>query len=1757
MSLAKPDCDSIEIEQVALETPAKKTLSYSDIASKLLEDKFLLTALELHTEFVEAGKEIKVLRDFFSNPGNFEASSQETTTRLSRCGSQATLDSLDLTRYSEDGAVGDERVAVLEFELRKAKETINALRNNLTFAIESESSTPDKGSLRNIPSTSIKPYEQRALNFLINEYLLLQGYKLTSITFADENQNQDFDDWDDVGLNICKPPELLFLYREGLKQSGQSGLVASTQTEIGDDEKDDLIRKQFNLRSKDVGLFGVPELTTHEGFYDLKQNCVAKTNSLIEEALSGTRKRKMVEVFDEISDCLCQVADLAEFIRLSHPQSEYNYAAQVACGTVSGIVETLNTNIELYEVLRNATRKGDFVETSEVDKHVGELFLFDFEQCGIHFCEDKRNQVVALNDEILQLGQRFVAGTSTPRFIRKDMLPPNIRHLFMSDGEKIFINGLYTDSNNPMAREVAYKLFLHPDPNQEYLLSHLLDARDKLGQICGFTSYSDRALRGSTIDTPENLSLFLNSLKSDLWEKAQSDFRCMDQIKQNESLGHGPLASWDVPYYTQTAKKEWFKVSSKEYSPYFSLGACMDGLNMLFQSLYGIQLINTEVSPGECWFTDVYKLSVVDETEGLLGYIYCDLYERTGKPNQDCHFTIRGGKQLPDGSYQSPIVVLMLNLPPPRWSSPSLLSPNMVDNLFHEMGHAMHSMLGRTQYQHVTGTRCSTDFAEVPSILMEYFASDTRVLKHFARHFQTKQPMTDAMLNRLCASKHLFTASETQLQVFYAALDQAYHGKHPIGGSTTEVLAEIQKEYYGLPYVPSTAWQLRFSHLIGYGAKYYSYLVSRAVAYLIWKTYFEKDPLSRTSGEKYRRECLAFGGGKNPKQLVGDFLNMEPTASAFAKALINEIDHHQSQVDAGCEIEELKSQLDFLEADLAELQSLKEQLQKEYTVISDDIISSELKTAVKTSECSDSPERFEIIDKNMSLFKKKDIEDTISNNSFNTSDWAKISLPDQECGKESNSQKMCENERLFKDLSLERFTKDVFSLCYLDIEHSFECDALDEHVDVESFVHIISQTLPKIIPNIILNKREEVIPLLMTAISLNPKISERDKLLQQLFHLKKRPTKEERLTILAAVIGIAKYSGEQLVENEILPQCWLQLTHKHVERRLLIAEACTVLIPYVSVSIESTIRNSLILSMLQQMLEDKEEIVRDQIIKAFALLLCYCKEPDKYSQCEQIALNTLNDVSHSVVHLSSNILFPVLARWAQHEGCLNTSLLKKLLHRLNSHVKNIESQTKASQDIDQIQRVLSVLDNLLPFLLTLVIYNEHVISNIEKDVVIPTRSDFSSTYTKLTNPENFFKSELHFGTVLYEFDKYISDNPNTSWPEMNWVVDVMYELPDLLNNLHHIELAQQPVLEGFINLFAHICIVFGPNFINYKVRPVLHKNIQNLEQVISSFNQFCPSLNIIPIYVIVLHFTENFDEISSVLKKFLYVLPLCGSPLDCLELTVRKLTEVGLQEIVVDCLWSGVVHQRPLVKSASANLFCCIIRSCSEDLLKSKVAGAIVTMANDSDVLVRTATIPALGRLITNCSVKEIHDKAYMQLQTLLNDPTLTENHALTRQLIVTLGNIFVGSCSTFRNDVILPQLTSFAVFMSQMTNQTRKIDMALALVEAFTHVVYSPLNKPNISSVVKPGLKCLDLVISENPSLSTHHETVLSMMKECDNKASQSVSGSPIEKPHKLGQNVNQGVEEMRQRMSKIFTKPHMSKSNTLHNFPGIFKKK
>ncbi|KAL0901186.1 hypothetical protein ABMA27_006493 [Loxostege sticticalis] len=651
-------------------------------------------------------------------------------------------------------------------------------------------------------------------------------------------------------------------------------------------------RPIFDTLRERTGLFNKPELTSFEGFYDLKEQAIAATDRLIEEATSNPT-RPMVEIFDELSDTLCKVADLAEFVRIAHPQSHFAAAAEDACISVSGVVEKLNTHKGLYEALRDSVKRG-----TSGDQHLAELFLFDFEQSGIQLEEGPRKRVVALNDLILQTGQRFMAGAAKARKVPRHVVPANIRQFFSTEGDNIIVSGVYAECGEAAAREAAYRLYLAPDSHQDQLLTTTLDARLEMASICGFQCYADRAINASTMETTSNVRQFLDILSDNLHDRARMDFDAMLNMKRNETPYQDSLMCWDTPYFTHKAKTQLLNVANSDFSPYFSLGGCMEGLNMLCQELYGISLISEEMLPGESWSPDVYKLAVVHETEGLLGHIYCDLYERPGKPHQDCHFTIQGGKLLPDGTYQNPIVVVMLSLSGGHRSGPALLSAGAVDNLFHEAGHALHSMLGRARHQHVAGTRCPTDLAELPSVLMEYFASSPEVVRRFARHFQTREPMPEDMLHRLCASKYLFGASEMQLQVFYSALDQHYHGPNAsFGGRTTDVLKEVQKQYYGLPYVENTAWQHRFSHLIGYGAKYYSYLISRATAWSVWKRNFEPDPLSRGAGDALRRGVLRHGGAVPPQVLLTEYLGTEITPNSLASALAEELDYHKDHLD--------------------------------------------------------------------------------------------------------------------------------------------------------------------------------------------------------------------------------------------------------------------------------------------------------------------------------------------------------------------------------------------------------------------------------------------------------------------------------------------------------------------------------------------------------------------------------------------------------------------------------------------------------------------------------------------------------------------------------------------------------------------------------------------------------------------------------------------------------------------------------------------
>ncbi|CAF3464210.1 unnamed protein product [Rotaria socialis] len=650
-------------------------------------------------------------------------------------------------------------------------------------------------------------------------------------------------------------------------------------------------------KGANVGLFQINELSTPDGFHILAERVVQKCEKLLDECFTPSR-RKIVEILDEISDEICRVADLAEFIRNVDVEIAYKQAAEQAYGVLHHLVEKMNTNTKLYEQAKQIYDSG---EGDETDRRVLKLYLIDFERSGIRLNDDNRLNYLQLNDDVLHLENQFRYNAHREYKIPIKQLPEKVRTRFYD--KTITINSAHSSDDDENLREFIFRSYFRFEPDQEQILDALLRKRYQLAKLCGYPSYSHRALDNTLLNKPEYVSNYLEQIMDAIRPLADKDIKLMQMLKNRlEQNSNTQLVNpWDVARLEAIFKSEILKINTREYTPYFSLGTCMDGLNIIFHSLFNVTLNKQPTAPGEIWHPSVIKLSVDHVTEGTVGYIYCDLFERKDKIPHDCHFTIQCSRRLSDGSCQLPIVVLHVNIPPSADPNvPTLLTLGLVENLFHEFGHAMHSALARTRYQHASGTRCQTDIAEIPSQWMEYFVYEPRVVKLFARHYQTGETIPDELLQRLHLAQNCFQAHRTQVQVACAMFDHEFHGPYPLKQSYDQLYSSLLTKHTSLPYISSTHPYLKFYHLVDYGARFSSYIIARSIATKIWHDQFLKDPLSKTTGEQFRKNFLQWGGEREPNELVGNVFSstQKITIDHMTKAITDEIKENVQQRDS-------------------------------------------------------------------------------------------------------------------------------------------------------------------------------------------------------------------------------------------------------------------------------------------------------------------------------------------------------------------------------------------------------------------------------------------------------------------------------------------------------------------------------------------------------------------------------------------------------------------------------------------------------------------------------------------------------------------------------------------------------------------------------------------------------------------------------------------------------------------------------------------
>lgn len=671
-------------------------------------------------------------------------------------------------------------------------------------------------------------------------------------------------------------------------------------------------------QNQKLGLFSISGLDNPKDFLRLTKEAIhasddlrASLPTIIE---SKSQAINVLYQLDQISKTVCNVIDAAELCRSAHASPAWRESANMSFMQLQDYISTLNTDKKLYDSLAYVYRNF-FDELTEEEQRFCTLLKQEFEIDGIHLPDDQRQNVKELHHHVTNLETLFMTNITNshktflvdsqlvevviPRPILEahgavyDSNNPNQVQL---TADSPISNSITSFSTSPSLRKEVHMESINCCPENIDVLDSLIQSRQRLALALGFPSYSHRFLQDKMAKTPQNVYQFLQDIQGQVRTGYRKEMELLGRAKQKIEGGTSKVEPWDVKFYVKLLKAQMGGVDPNELANYLSLPNCLNAMQLLVGKLFGIQMREQEIQPGERWDVDlenqksssniskdeqIRKFVFSEEDTGReLGTMYLDLHPRVGKYTHAAHFTVRCGCVVngPNSDYQLPIVALVCNM---NSGQASFSSHQEVETLFHEFGHAMHSLLSRTNFQHLSGTRAAMDFVETPSHWMEHYVWDEEFLPILAQN-QMGSPIPDSMLKTLAQSQNQFRCLEMQNQIVLSVFDQHIFGEDVSGKTPQEIWAALHKEH-DVPYADGTHWYTNVGHLVTYGAGYYGYLYSQVFASTIWNQLFYKQSLQRSAGEKLWKKVLIHGGARDANVMLEDLLGKKPTVENYWK----------------------------------------------------------------------------------------------------------------------------------------------------------------------------------------------------------------------------------------------------------------------------------------------------------------------------------------------------------------------------------------------------------------------------------------------------------------------------------------------------------------------------------------------------------------------------------------------------------------------------------------------------------------------------------------------------------------------------------------------------------------------------------------------------------------------------------------------------------------------------------------------------------
>jgi peptidyl-dipeptidase Dcp len=441
----------------------------------------------------------------------------------------------------------------------------------------------------------------------------------------------------------------------------------------------------------------------------------------------------------------------------------------------------------------------------------------------------------------------------------------------------------YAD-NRELRRELyianGSKAFKGDELDNRQNVKRIVELRLELARLLGYNTYADYVLERSMASGREGVYNLLDKLLEAAAPIAHSEKSEVEEFARSSGFSDR-LMPWDWSYYAEKLKEKKYDLSEEILKPYFELDKTISGVFGLATELFGITFkLNREI---QVYHEEVLPYEVFDEDGTFLAVLYADFHPRKGK---------RGGawmnsfkSQWKENSVDSrPHITIVMNFTRPTDTKPSLLTFYEFRTFLHEFGHALHGMLANTTYSALSGTSVYRDFVELPSQIMENWATEKDFLDRFAVHYETGKKIPSDLVKRIKDSENFLTGYATMRQLSFGYLDMKWHTlEEPWQGEVKTFEENSWEKTQLFPVVDEVAMSTQFSHLFagGYAAGYYSYKWSEVLDADAFSLFSERGLFDKATAQSFRQNILEKGGTEHPMELYKRYRGQKPSVDAL------------------------------------------------------------------------------------------------------------------------------------------------------------------------------------------------------------------------------------------------------------------------------------------------------------------------------------------------------------------------------------------------------------------------------------------------------------------------------------------------------------------------------------------------------------------------------------------------------------------------------------------------------------------------------------------------------------------------------------------------------------------------------------------------------------------------------------------------------------------------------------------------------------